>query len=529
MAVLLTGCPEPLTGVDGGNPADAGDVVDGDAGHIEDGGRPSPMDGGMLPPPNDGGMPPPPTDGGTCPRVGPDLFMSNTSCDDEGQVCEDPMCTMPQPGGCAWARCEMGVWRPYFNDAPPLSDGGQMPPPVDGGQMPPPVDGGQMPPPVDGGQMPPPVDGGMLGMCPQIGPDLFMSNTACDDEGQVCEDPMCTMPQPGGCAWARCEMGVWRPYFNDDVAPDGGMPPPMDAGVVDAGPVVCAMTPAPVVLADHALGPVLNWEYACSETAADLDGSPTPTSSVEEQGDVRIITGNAIPAHAFGAFPNAGNPNPITEQMQAFELPMTPSGMGGDVEGGPWGVALNSVTFHPEAAEYYQNDPDSGWQYEGLGNGKNLGMDCNFAHVQPNGNYHYHGTPIGLFDGWDGTDMLLVGFGADGFPVYAMFGYADPDDSCSGLVPLSSSYRIKTGARPGPGGPGGDHDGSFVEDYEFVEGLGDLDACNGRTGQTPEFGETYHYILTADYPFIPRCTHAAFAMERGMMGGGGPGGGGPPP
>jgi hypothetical protein len=45
-----------------------------------------------------------------------------------------------------------------------------------------------------------------------------------------------------------------------------------------------------------------------------------------------------------------------------------------------------------------------------------------------------------------------------------------------------------------------------VQDYEYVAGLGELDACNGRDGVTPEYPRgTYYYVVTAAYPFIPRC------------------------
>ena len=48
--------------------------------------------------------------------------------------------------------------------------------------------------------------------------------------------------------------------------------------------------------------------------------------------------------------------------------------------------------------------------------------------------------------------------------------------------------------------------GTFVQDWEYVAGLGDLDECNGRTGVTPEFpGGIYHYTVTDTYPFIQRC------------------------
>ncbi len=48
--------------------------------------------------------------------------------------------------------------------------------------------------------------------------------------------------------------------------------------------------------------------------------------------------------------------------------------------------------------------------------------------------------------------------------------------------------------------------GRHVQDYEYVEGLGNLDECNGRTGVTPEFPSgTCYYVLTDDFPVIPRC------------------------
>ena len=57
-----------------------------------------------------------------------------------------------------------------------------------------------------------------------------------------------------------------------------------------------------------------------------------------------------------------------------------------------------------------------------------------------------------------------------------------------------------------PSGPGGAYEGTFVEDYEFAQGLGDLDLCNGREGVTPEYpAGIYCYVLTATFPFIPRC------------------------
>jgi hypothetical protein len=93
---------------------------------------------------------------------------------------------------------------------------------------------------------------------------------------------------------------------------------------------------------------------------------------------------------------------------------------------------------------------------------------------------------------------------------------------------LKSSFKIKKGSRPKTSGqPGGTYDGIFVEDFEYISGSGDLDECSGRFGVTPEFPEgTYHYVLTEDFPFVPRAfrgTPDASFVRRGPPGGGGAG------
>ncbi|MEO1619406.1 MAG: YHYH protein, partial [Cyanobacteria bacterium J06632_3] len=103
-----------------------------------------------------------------------------------------------------------------------------------------------------------------------------------------------------------------------------------------------------------------------------------------------------------------------------------------------------------------------------------------------------------------GHIMTHLGYGADGFPVYGPHGYSDVNNANSELIDVRSSYQLKEGIRPD--GPGGLYDGAFVGDFEYVEGLGDLDECNGRFGVTPEYPEgIYHYYITASFPFVPRC------------------------
>lgn len=95
----------------------------------------------------------------------------------------------------------------------------------------------------------------------------------------------------------------------------------------------------------------------------------------------------------------------------------------------------------------------------------------------------------------------LVGYAADGYPIYALTGILDGQ-----LTQVASSYVLKSGARPGGDAPTGDYDGAFVQDYEYVSEFGDLDTCNGAFTQSAEYPNgTYAYFLTPEFPFVPRC------------------------
>ena len=139
-----------------------------------------------------------------------------------------------------------------------------------------------------------------------------------------------------------------------------------------------------------------------------------------------------------------------------------------------------------------------------------IGLDCNNAHVQPTGKYHYHGIPKLYLESLttNQISMLHLGYAADGFPIYYQNAYSIPNDTLSPLIELQSSYRMKTGNRTGDGNsaPCGEYTGVYTADYEYVEGLGDLDECNGREGVTHKFPNgTYYYVITNEYPGIPRC------------------------
>jgi len=78
---------------------------------------------------------------------------------------------------------------------------------------------------------------------------------------------------------------------------------------------------------------------------------------------------------------------------------------------------------------------------------------------------------------------------------------------------MKSSYQLK----PGETGYNG------IDDYEYVDGLGDLDVCNGHFGPTPDFPQgIYHYHSTIEnglgemgFPYFLICYHGEVPNSEG--------------
>ena len=110
----------------------------------------------------------------------------------------------------------------------------------------------------------------------------------------------------------------------------------------------------------------------------------------------------------------------------------------------------------------------------------------------------------------------IVGFCFDGYPIYGSYGYDASFNPQSNAVLMTSSYRTLDEAfygRPYA------YDaslfgytlsaGAFLDDYEYVPGMGSLDDCNGRFCVTPEYPNgTYAYFVLineenkAVFPYI---------------------------
>ncbi len=254
----------------------------------------------------------------------------------------------------------------------------------------------------------------------------------------------------------------------------------------------------------------------------------------------RQIAANGIPDHPVGEFPNSGNPSEISEQSVSASFTLNPTETGEATElGGPAGITgyvLNGVkidantggTCDDSGENCSLNGNVGNWNLEAINQTSfDFGTDENNAHVQPTGAYHYHGMPEGFIEkqGGNSSTMTLIGWAADGFPIYARYGYNDATDSNSEIRVITGSYQFVTEVSDSRPSVEIYPLGTFRQDYEYVAGSGDLDECNGRFGVTPEFPNgIYHYFATDTYPFFQRCV-TGLIESSGDAGQGGP----PPP
>ena len=197
---------------------------------------------------------------------------------------------------------------------------------------------------------------------------------------------------------------------------------------------------------------------ATAATAAWLLADPgkrAPSDvSITTADGKRLVTANGMPDHAVGDFPNRHDPVPLRPQRHKLEMPLTPVAAKEPVPIAMWlfGIAVNGVPFDP-SGPFWGSDGHSGWQFEVLhpANAVALGIDANRAHTQGRGAYHYHGLPTGLLWALSAATpdrpMHLLGYAADGFPIYGPECPGDPTDVGAG--PGACGRAIGSGAASG--------------------------------------------------------------------------------
>lgn len=249
---------------------------------------------------------------------------------------------------------------------------------------------------------------------------------------------------------------------------------------------------------------VLGWSAAIAGSALAASvvyaqNSVTIAEKPEEQ--QRCFNSNALPDHSTGTFPNRGNPNAIAPQQLSMCVTTNPvRGISPQPIRGSMGIAINGVPFRPTTAGFYDpngrrghsRNGDRNWSLDIHGAPGKLGLDFNNAHVGRGGLYHYHGIAKSLTDT---SGSSLIGYAADGFEMHYIGSEA------------VSGYQLKDGDRPA-GGPPGEYDGTWNEDYVHVPGEGRLDECNGGM-----LDGRYVYFVTDTYPFVGRCLWGAISKD----------------
>lgn len=301
--------------------------------------------------------------------------------------------------------------------------------------------------------------------------------------------------------------------LDDDAGSDATTTTPADAGSATTANSGSDIAASDIAASNH-LG-----DYVL----IDEDFGTMTTVTVED--GTRTIVTNALPDHETGEFPNAGNPNTISAQDITYEYPAEGTYVGTATPVRTTGVALNGVKFEPATGETVTCASGETFRIEALQDLYDLGLDFNNAHVQPDGEYHYHGISELLVDAYSADeDLVHIGFASDGNLIW--FSKSGAYESSYTLTDEARTGTDCTASGPAGGDPvdidGSTPDGTYTSDFVFTDGAGDLDECNGT-----EIDGEYGYVVTFEYPYVGRCVMGEATEEIG--GGAAPDGAGGAP
>jgi arylsulfatase A-like enzyme len=273
--------------------------------------------------------------------------------------------------------------------------------------------------------------------------------------------------------------------------------------------------------------------YTCARFVRDYTASVSDLNGTEDStADDTLFTANLSISVVNGncVFESDGIPNhdmqdtgrfatTVSEQDDTYRVTATPDFADeiyfGDL-GTEQGIYLNGVKIDIYAAACLGvgvpnerigcgantvADEDE-WRFDPMFSDNGFRTDSHNAHTQPSGAYHYHGSPNALFDGTGSAESGVVGFAADGFPIFGL--YIGENGQ---FRKVTSSYRLISGNRPtlDLGGSSAEYseqpyNGAFRQDYVYEAGSGDLDECNGMTRDGG-----YGYYVTEGFPYIVGC------------------------
>jgi hypothetical protein len=300
--------------------------------------------------------------------------------------------------------------------------------------------------------------------------------------------------------------------------------------------------------------------YVQGNSTPIADNVAANVQTVQYSTNFVYVSTTGIPAYITGPFLD-GNPSLATNQNAIFKLSLNPTANTGTLTsttGGNIGIFVNGVAlfdYRDGVAWNSQtnalcggpgNPPCPGgpnanmpWNRDAVPAEK-AGFDCSKGHPAM-GNYHHHQNPSAfkldlqvistICDVYDADGLYvidsmqhapLIGYAADGFPIYGAYGFQNTNGT-GGITRIQSSYQLRnisvrthwadgTDVADGPAVSSTYPLGYFREDYEFITHTGQeeyLDASNGRFCVTPEYPNgTYCYFATVDenwnsaYPYV---------------------------
>ena len=256
-------------------------------------------------------------------------------------------------------------------------------------------------------------------------------------------------------------------------------------------------------------------------------------SFVIEDANITIST-NGLPNHDFESTLGCC----ASAQSNSYTIPLTPTDDPNcnptiSSDGCVMAAIRGSIAFTVTGVAIYGPEDGPGGDAVALEEGAyeqedgeqpvDLGV-CH-GHSGPGGEYHYHAdancihwhVPEGetMYD-YNlnsqrnlSTHSKIVGFAFDGYSIYGYTGWDDDGE----VVEMTSSYQLKDGEN----GSGG------IDDYEYIQGLGTLDACNGIFSATPDWPEgIYHYHTTMvngdggiGFPYFINCYAGELPSDAG--------------
>jgi YHYH protein len=278
------------------------------------------------------------------------------------------------------------------------------------------------------------------------------------------------------------------------------------------------------------------------------------------------VRSTGLAAYIMGPWQNGAFPNLPVNQKVLFRFPRTNGVPTTKTEngGGQIGIFVDGVEMYNSWDAYTWSTVSNTdaqnitgyWNRDAYVN-EGATFDSGYAHQQQSGVYHYHADPIALryllgdhvdFNSATKTysedtnaptkHSPILGWAADGFPIYGPYGYSIATNTSSGIRRMISGYVLRngqfgtdnlpvTGRKTIPqwavrlynvssnqtGAPfTGIHtngcymeDNDYLGDHGYVQGKDfDLDEYNGRFCVTPDFPNgTYAYFVAINSNGMP--------------------------